>query len=309
MGVLLWSQGTDWDAFEDAAKRVDDLGYDHLWTWDHVYAIFGDPFQPIFEGWAALAAWAKVTTRVRLGPLVTANTFRNPAHVAKLATTLDHISGGRAILGIGGAWFELEHTADGYDFGASAGQRLAWLDESVALVRSLLDGHEVTHDGPRYRLDRARHRPGPVQARLPLMIGGSGERRTLRTVARYADMWNAFGGVDTLRHKADVLRSHCDDIGRDPGDIEFTVGCKPLIRDTESEAHRALEELMARNRTPMKDVEDDESFWVGTAEQVADRAARFRDVGFEAVIAEIPAPYDGETLERLIGEVRPMLGP
>lgn len=302
-GVLLWSQGTDWPTFERAARRVDELGYDHLWTWDHVYAIFGDPFQPIFEGWAALAALAKVTTRVRLGPMVTANTFRNPAHVAKLAATLDHISDGRAVLGMGGAWFELEHTADGYDFGSSPGERLGWLDESVGIVRRLLDGEEVTHVGSRYRLDRARHAPLPAQRRLPVMIGGSGERRTLRTVARHADLWNAFGSVEVLRRKADVLRSHCEAVGRDPAEIEFTVGCKPVIRDTEAEAQRVLEDLMARNRTPMHDVADDESFWVGTAEQVAERAAAFRDAGFGAVIGEIPAPYDDETLQRFIGDV------
>ena len=110
LGVLLWSQASDWASFERAARRVDELGYDHLWTWDHLYAIFGDPYQPIFEGWTTLAAWAKATERIRLGLLVGANTFRNPGLVAKIATTLDHISDGRAILGIGGAWIELEHT-------------------------------------------------------------------------------------------------------------------------------------------------------------------------------------------------------
>jgi alkanesulfonate monooxygenase SsuD/methylene tetrahydromethanopterin reductase-like flavin-dependent oxidoreductase (luciferase family) len=121
LGILLWSQATDWPSFEAAARRVDELGYDHLWTWDHLYAIFGDPYQPIFEGYATLAAWAMVTSRVRLGLLVGANTFRNPGLVAKLATTLDHISNGRAILGIGGAWFDLEHTAYGLQFGSGDG--------------------------------------------------------------------------------------------------------------------------------------------------------------------------------------------
>jgi len=128
LGVLLWSQATDWPSFEAGARTVDRLGYDHLWTWDHLYAIFGNPYQPIFEGWMTLAAWAKTTARTRLGLLVGANTFRNPGLVARLATTLDHLSGGRAILGLGGAWFELEHQAHGIDFGRSAGERLDWLD-------------------------------------------------------------------------------------------------------------------------------------------------------------------------------------
>ena len=131
-GILLWSQGATWPEMLDAAKRVDRLGYTHLWTWDHLYAIFGDPYQPIFEGWSLLAAWARETTQTRLGLLVGANTFRNPGLVAKTATTLDHVSDGRAILGIGGAWFDLEHQAHGIDFGSGFGQRLDWLDESVA---------------------------------------------------------------------------------------------------------------------------------------------------------------------------------
>jgi alkanesulfonate monooxygenase SsuD/methylene tetrahydromethanopterin reductase-like flavin-dependent oxidoreductase (luciferase family) len=173
LGILLWSQATDWASFERGARRVDELGYDSLWTWDHLYAIFGDPYQPIFEGWMSLAAWAKVTARVELGLLVGANTFRNPGLVAKLATTLDHISDGRAVLGIGGAWFELEHTAHGIEFGRGFGQRLDWLDESVGAMRALLDGEEVTSppDG-RYHMDALRHQPIPLQRRVPIMIGG-----------------------------------------------------------------------------------------------------------------------------------------
>ena len=138
-GILLWSQAAAWSEMVDAAQRVDRLGYDHLWTWDHLYAIFGDPYQDFFEGWSVLAGWAPQTERTRLGLLVGANTFRNPGLVAKTATTLDHISGGRAILGIGGAWFELEHDAHGIDFGSGFGQRLDWLDESVGAMRTLLD--------------------------------------------------------------------------------------------------------------------------------------------------------------------------
>src|SRR4051794_9855367 len=123
LGILLWSQATDWPAFEAAAVKIDGLGYAHLWTWDHLYAIFGDPYQPIFEGYMTLAAWAKVTKQARLGLLVGANTFRNPALTTKLAVTLDHISGGRAILGVGGAWFETEHPEYGIDFGSGFGER------------------------------------------------------------------------------------------------------------------------------------------------------------------------------------------
>lgn len=306
LGILPWCQATDWPAFEQAALLVDRLDYDHLWTWDHLYAIFGDPYQPIFEGWTTLAAWAKITERVRLGLLVGANTFRNPGLVAKLATTLDHISRGRAVLGLGGAWFELEHRAHGIDFGSGAGQRLDWMDEAVRVVRRLLDGEEVTHDGPRYSFNRLRQEPRPLQDRLPIMIGGSGEKKTLRTVAKYADMWNAMGTVETLARKVEVLRAHCHAVGRDPGEIEFTAGCKPVIRDTAAEARRVWEAQMANNRTPMAEVEDDPTFWVGTSEQLAETMVRLTQLGFGTFIAELAAPYDIETMERLIGEVKPM---
>ena len=308
LGILLWSQATEWEPFEASARRVDELGYDHLWTWDHLYAIFGDPYQPIFEGYAALAAWAKVTGRARLGLLVGANPFRNPGLTAKLATTLDHISGGRAILGIGGAWFETEHREYGIEFGASPGERLTWMDEAAAAMRQLLDGETVTSPpGGRYRFDNLRLLPRPVQDRLPIMIGGSGERKTLRSVARYADMWNAMGLTKVLRRKVEVLRRHCDEVGRDFAEIELTAGCKPIIRDTEAEARRVWEAQMAHNRTPMEDVLNDDTFWVGTPEQVAQEMIARRELGFTTFIAELAAPFDDETIERWIGEVRPMV--
>jgi alkanesulfonate monooxygenase SsuD/methylene tetrahydromethanopterin reductase-like flavin-dependent oxidoreductase (luciferase family) len=308
LGILLWSQGATWQEQLDAARRVDRLGYAHLWTWDHLYAIFGDPYQPIFEGWTSLAAWAMATDRTRLGLLVGANTFRNPALVAKTAATLDHISGGRAILGIGGAWFDLEHQAHGIDFGSGFGQRLDWLDESVAAMRGVLDGQSVTSKpGGRYAFDDLRHHPLPVQKRLPIMIGGSGEKKTLRTVARYADMWNAMGPVDVMARKVDVLRRHCDEVGRDISEIEFTLGVKVTIRDSEAEADRVWREAMAQNRTPMGEVADDDTFWNGTPEQLADRLRPYVDLGFRTVISEQPAPYDVESLERFIGEVRPLV--
>ena len=292
----------------DAAKRVDRLGYDHLWTWDHLYAIFGDPYQPIVEGWTSLAAWAMVTEHTRLGLLVGANTFRNPGLVAKTAETLDHISNGRAILGIGGAWMEAEHTAHGIDFGTGFGQRLDWLDESVAAMRALLDGEHVTSaPGGRYQFDDLRHNPLPVQPHMPIMIGGSGEKKTLRTVARYADMWNAMGTPEFMAHKVEVLRGHCDAVGRDIAEIEFTLGVKLTIRDSKAEAVRVREAAMAHNRTPREDTADDDTFWEGSPEEIADMLRPYVELGFTTILSEQPAPYDVETLERFIGEVKPLI--
>jgi alkanesulfonate monooxygenase SsuD/methylene tetrahydromethanopterin reductase-like flavin-dependent oxidoreductase (luciferase family) len=308
LGVLLWNQATSWPDYLAAARRLDELGYEHLWAWDHLYAIFGDPYQPIFEGWTSLTGAAMATSRIRLGLLVGANTFRNPGLVAKTAATLDHVSGGRAILGIGGAWMELEHMAHGIDFGLGFGQRLDWMDESVSAIRALLDGKEVTSEpGGHYNFDHLRHQPPPVQPHLPIMIGGSGEKKTLRSVARYADMWNAMGPIDVMRHKIEVLRRHCDDVGRDPSQIEFTLGIKATIRDSEAEAERVWKAAMEHNRTPLSDLEDDDTFWNGTPEQLAERQAPYVELGFSTVISEQPAPYDEETFTRLIGEVKPLL--
>ncbi len=308
LGVLLWNQATDWPSYLDAVRRVDRLGYDHLWAWDHVYAIFGDAHQPIFEGWTSLTAAAMATEHARLGLLVGANTLRNPGLVAKIVTTLDHVSGGRAILGLGGAWAEIEHTSFGIDFGSGFGQRLDWLDEAVAACRAALAGESVTSaPGGRYAFDELRIIPGPVQAHLPIMIGGSGERKTLRTVARYADMWNGMGPLDMMTHKVEVLRRHCEEVGRDPAEIEFTLGIKATIRDSEAEAVRVWKAAMEHNRTPLSEVETDDTFWNGTPEQLAERLGPYVELGFRTAITEQPAPYDTETLERLIGQVKPLV--
>lgn len=307
-GILLWTQAATWQEQLDAAQRVDRLGYTHLWTWDHLYAIFGDPYQPIFEGWTSLAAWAMATKQTRLGLLVGANTFRNPGVVAKTAATLDHISGGRAILGIGGAWMDLEHQAHGIDFGTGFGQRLDWLDESVGAMRGLLDGEHVTSaPGGHYQFDDLVHNPQPVQPHLPIMIGGSGEKKTLRTVAKYADLWNAMGPVDFLKHKVEVLQGHCEVVGRDIAEIEFTLGVKLTIRDSQAEAVKVREAAMAHNKTPHSDTADDDTFWEGNSEQIADRLRPYVELGFKTVISEQPAPYDVETFERFIGEVKPLI--
>jgi alkanesulfonate monooxygenase SsuD/methylene tetrahydromethanopterin reductase-like flavin-dependent oxidoreductase (luciferase family) len=308
LGINLWSQASDWPGFLAAARRADELGYDHIWTWDHLYAIFGDPDQPIFEGYAALAALAQATSRARLGLFVGANTFRNPGLTAKTVTTIDHISGGRAILGIGGAWFEAEHRAFGFDFGTGFGQRLDWLAEAVPAIRTLLDGGEVTSEGgSRYGFDRLRLAPTPLQPHLPIMIGGSGERKTLRIVAEYADIWNAFGTPEILAHKDAVLRAHCEDVGRDPATIERTVGCKITIRATEAAAEAAVQSRLRHNKTTPERVEGDLTFWTGTPEQIAETMIAYRRIGFHTFICELPAPYDDETMESLMTVVRPMV--
>jgi alkanesulfonate monooxygenase SsuD/methylene tetrahydromethanopterin reductase-like flavin-dependent oxidoreductase (luciferase family) len=308
LGVNLWSQASDWPTFLEAGKLAERLGYDHLWTWDHVYAIFGDPYQPIFEGYTALAALAQATERIRLGLFVGANTFRNPGLVAKSMTTIDHVSGGRSILGIGGAWFETEHDAFGMDFGTGFGQRLDWLAEAVPAIRTLLDGGTVSSEpGGRYQFDDLRISPLPLQEHVPIMIGGGGEKKTLRIVAKHADMWNVFGTPETVARKDEILRAHCEAVGRDGSEIERTLGCKVTIRSTEAEAERVYRDLLERNRTPLSRMEGDVSVWNGSPEQIAERMIAFRRIGFDTFVNELPAPYDEETMESMITVVKPMV--
>jgi alkanesulfonate monooxygenase SsuD/methylene tetrahydromethanopterin reductase-like flavin-dependent oxidoreductase (luciferase family) len=308
LGIALWSQASDWPAFIGAAQAAERLGYDHVWTWDHLRAIFGEPDQPIFEGYTALAAVAQATDRVRVGLFVGANTFRNPGLAVKSVATIDHISGGRAIMGIGAAWNEPEHQAFGIDFGSGFGERLDWLAEAVSVARKLLDGKEVTSDaGGRYAFDRLRIAPRPIQERLPIMVGGAGERKTLRIVAEHADIWNVFGLPETLAHKDAVLRAHCAAVGRDPETIERTVGCKITIRRTQAEADRAVRAILDHNQTPPERVRDDHTFWTGTPERVAETMLAYRRIGFHTFLVELPAPYDAETMETLVQVVRPMV--
>jgi alkanesulfonate monooxygenase SsuD/methylene tetrahydromethanopterin reductase-like flavin-dependent oxidoreductase (luciferase family) len=303
LGALCWNQYTEWPALREAGIRADRLGFDSLWTWDHLYPIVGAHEGPIFEGWLTLAAWAEATERATIGLMVGANTFRNPALVAKMATTLDHISGGRAVLGIGGAWFETEHRAYGLEFGGSPGERLRWLDEAVQIMRGMLRGEQPS--GKRYyAAEEVLNLPPPVQPRLPLLVGGGGERKTLRIVARYADACNLGGGFENVKRKDEILRRHCDEVGRDESEIERTVGVGTIvIRDDPEEARRVFEATFARHgrARPWRDQ------IVGTPEQVADRLRPFLDIGFRHWVVGFPGPHDAETMERLVNEVRPML--
>lgn len=308
MGINLWTQAGTWQEILDAAKSVDDLGYDHLWAWDHVKAIFGDPHQPIFEGWTTITAWAMATQHVQVGLMVGANTFRNPGLVAKIVTTLDHVSNGRAILGLGGAWFELEHKEFGIDFGTGFGQRLDWMDEAVGAIRALTSGEKVTSPaGGHYSFDGATINPLPVQKRLPVMIGGTGRTKTLRTVARYADIWNASGLPSEVKEHDVFLRQHCEAIGRDHREIERSSNLWAVVRDSEAAARHDWASYMERNRAPLEKSLEPSRPIFGSPETVAERLLEYCDVGFTTALIEVPAPYDHESIERLAKEVRPLV--
>ena len=304
LGALCWNQYTGWPKLLEAGRLADRLGYDSLWTWDHLYPIVGDSQGPNFEGWLTITAWAQATHRVRIGLMVGANTFRNPALVAKMATTLDHISGGRAILGIGGGWFEEEHEAFGLEFGSGFPERLRWLGEALPIMRGMLDGTEPTASGPRYAARATRNLPAPVQERLPICVGGGGEKVTLRLVAQYADMNNVGGGIETVRRKERILVEHCAAVGRDPAEIERTTGVGTVfIRDDRAEAERLFHAAFERNRVA-RHWEDQP---VGTPEDVAEMLAPYVEIGYRHLIAGVPSTYDEESMTRFAREVKPML--
>jgi len=307
LGLLLWNQDATWPEVVAAAQGADRLGYDSLWMWDHLYSIAGDgvdPYRPIFEGWTSISALAALTTQIRLGLLVGSNPIRNPGLVAKMAATLDHISNGRAIVGLGAGWFELEHVAHGIGFGSGFGERLTWLDESVAIIRALLDGETVNHASDKYHFADVRHAPRPIQDRLPIMVGGNGLKKTLRTVAKHADMWNTMGAVADVAMRDGVLREHCAAVGRDQAAIERTLEFKPIIRDDPDEAARVWEAALARAGTEPAAIRN---AWLGSPQKIVDRLEPYAAIGFDTVIIELPAPYDPETIERLATEVKPMM--
>lgn len=311
LGALCWNQYTDWPSLLEAGRRADRSGFDSLWTWDHLYPIVGSDEGPMFEGYMTLAAWAMATERVTVGLLVGANPFRNPALVAKMATTLDHMSGGRAVLGIGSAWFETEHRAFGLAFGDSDGERLRWLGEALPVMRAMLTAEPATAAGKRYHMVDVRNDPPPLQRRLPLLVGGGGEKVTLRLVARYADACNvgAAAGIEAVRRKEAALRQHCADVGRDESEIERTLNTGPvIIRNTREEALTVLRATYERNggakkwsdRLPKEQP-------LGSPEDIAERLMPFVELGYRHVITGYPAPYDEETMRRMVSEVKPLL--
>lgn len=307
LGADCFSQYTDWNSYLNAMTRAEELGYDSLWTPDHVLPTPPgfDPEGPILEAYMSLAAVAARTTTATLGLLVSPVTFRNPALLTKMVTTLDHISDGRAILGVGSGWAEEEHRQYGVEFGSGFGERLSWLRQALPIMRGMLDEQRPSsEEEDRYSIEEAINSPAPVQAHLPILVGGSGPRVTLRQVAEFADMCNIVGPPEFVAERDAILLEHCSTVGRDPSDIERTVAIRqPIIRDTREEAEKVLAEVFAHNRFEP---------WPGagtasTVDGIADLCGHYIDLGYRHLIFQFLAPFDEETMTRIAQEVRPML--
>ncbi len=235
------------DAIIATAAAAEDSGFDSLWVMDHFHQIpaVGQASEPMLEAYTLLAGIAARTRSARVGTLVTGVTYRNPALLAKMVTTLDIVSGGRAVCGLGAAWFEAEHTAYGYAF-PPVGERMDRLAEAVQICRAMFTGAEAVFAGSRYQVDGALNMPRPLTpGGPPILIGGGGERRTLEIVARHGDACNIFGDAETVRHKLAVLDEHCRRVGRDPAEITRTRLGALVLADTAAEAARIGADLRA----------------------------------------------------------------
>jgi F420-dependent oxidoreductase-like protein len=277
IGLKLSQQNTSPAELRAIWQVADQSGFDHLWNFDHFAAIIGDPERDVLEGWTLLGAMAEATSRVRIGCMVTGNTYRHPGVLAKLAVTVDHLSGGRLELGIGAAWAENEHAMLGIEFG-TAGRRVEWLDEACQVMKLLFTEERATFEGQRYTLHEAISNPKPVQRPYPpFWIGGRGERKTLRVIAQHADVWNAPGGdPDEVARLAGILDAHCADVGRDPAEIRRSVQVR-YSGDDEALLRSAAEFVERNVRDLIVIVSPGEAR--AHAERVAELLPRLRELG------------------------------
>lgn len=269
-------QHSEWQPIVDFWREGDRIGlYDAGWTFDHLDPIFSDRSGPVYEGWTMLAALSGIVHRLRLGVMVTGNTYRHPSVLANMASTLDVASGGRLEIGLGTGWVEPEHVAYGISL-PSWTERFDRLEETCEILHLLFTEEVTDFDGPFHRLENARALPKPIQKpRPPIVIGGTGEKRTLRIAARWADQWNLPGGdPEMLRHKIEVLHRHCEDVGRDPAEIEVS---------TKINAN-------------------------GDPAELADLVGAFREAGADHVIAMFEAPFDPKKLGLVAEHLEPVVG-
>lgn len=322
-GIFPGAAQMAWPDLRDIWHAADDMGFSTAWIPDHFYAGFGDPAGPCWEAWTVLSALAATTRRLRIGPMVLGNTYRHPAVVANMAATLDHVSEGRLNLGLGAGWMLAEHHGYGIPLPPPR-ERLDRLDEAATVLKRLFTEPRTTFHGRYYQLDDALCEPKPLQRpHPPLLIGGGGEKLTLRVVARHADEWNGEVGPTGMARKLAVLRGYCQEIGREPDEIEVSV----LLR-SESEAAATYDSMVKmgnlnlladRQRLIDEGVHASQlderlreitysQFLPEDETRAVDRLNEYVAVGVTHFIVIVRPPYDRAKLERLLNRVAPRVG-
>ena len=300
-GIQTGQQNVEWADLSALWAKADGWGYDSLWVYDHFYPIFVDPAGPCLEGWTLLSALSQVTSRARIGHLVVGNTYRHPCVTAKMAATLDQVSGGRLNLGLGAGWFEREHADFGIDFKSVLG-RLEALEESVQIIRGMFTQPRTTLHGTHYHVTDAIGLPKPLQdPHPPLMVGGTGRRVLLRIVAQYADLWNAFASAETMAELIGVLAGHAERLGRDPGEIEKTVMLPLCYR-----AGREREEFTTAVVAGMQQTSPEAArrmIMIGERQECLDTVARYVRAGVTHFIFMLFAPYFVDEVQAFAEEV------
>ena len=277
----------------DIATTAEDAGFTSLSVMDHLHQIapMGPPENWMLEGNVALAALAARTSRVSLGLLVGGVTYRNPALHAKMTTTIDVVSGGRAVHGLGAAWFEAEHLAYGYRF-PPLKERFEHLEDALRIARAMFTEEKATVEGTHHHVAEVMNNPRPIRGDIPILVGGSGERKTLRLVARHADGCNLFGDVDRVRHLLGVLDGHCEGVGRDPAEITRTRMASVIIAPTHEQARHKLEAAAAAG-IPRERLE---TSLMGDPDTVAEQARAYADIGIQGLTVTLPDVHDPETV-------------
>jgi F420-dependent oxidoreductase-like protein len=305
-GVQTAPQQISWTELRETWQEVETLGFDSLWVNDHLLPSVGPSDAPNLEGWTMLGAMAALTTRVRIGVMVASNTFRHPVILAKMATTVDHISGGRLILGIGSGYFAQEHQVYGIPLDTPS-RRARQLEEALQVIHKLWTEENASFAGTYYRLTKAPFAPKPIQKpHPPIMIGGTGEKLTLPLVAKYADLWNAGGlGIETLKRKIAILDEHCRRIGRDGSDIEKTYLTPLYLRSNPAEVEQLLTQVPQVQTLSIDQMRA--LILAGDVAGVQRQVQAYLDVGITHIIIALRRPgfYDREGLRLFAREIMP----
>ena len=302
-----------WPTMQRVAWQAENLGFESVWVYDHFHTVPEPTQEPTYEAWTLMAALAVSTERVRLGQMCTCNGYRSPPYLAKVAASIDAISGGRVEMGIGGGWYEHEYLAYGYPF-PKPSVRLGELDEAVQIMNLMWSEDEASFEGKHYSINGAICQPKPVQeGGIPFWIAGGGEQLTLRTAAKYASYTNFGGSVDVFTHKSQVLADHCDKVGRDFADITRSVNFNVYIGSDAAAVQAKIAATAARAGTVLDDGQaatdrllNGPGMAVGTPDQVIDTLKAFEAAGMSYAIIYLPdAAYDAESMELFAAEVMP----